>query len=98
MELGNFEDAMATAPKVSLKYWEKCLTAYKVHLSKHVDSQQQVSIGDRQVDPAEELVDYSIMSGDIAGAARALDGNRQTLAAKTVTYVQLSGGYPAGTV
>ena len=34
MELGNFEDAISVAPKVSMKYWEKCITAYKLHLTK----------------------------------------------------------------
>ena len=47
MELGNFEDAISVAPKVSLKYWEKCLNAYKSHLAKQIDGQQQVQIGDK---------------------------------------------------
>lgn len=76
MELGNFEDAISVAPKISLKYWEKCLNAYKSHLSKQIDGQQQVQIGDKQADPIKEFVDYSILAGDIAGAARVLDSNR----------------------
>ena len=32
MELGNYEDAISVAPKVSMRYWEKCIIAYKAHL------------------------------------------------------------------
>ena len=32
MELGNYEDAISVAPKVSMRYWEKCIMAYKTHL------------------------------------------------------------------
>ena len=32
MQLGNFEEAMAVAPKVSLKYWQKCLDLHRQHL------------------------------------------------------------------
>ena len=32
MQLGNFEDAMAVAPKVSLRYWQKCLDAQRKNL------------------------------------------------------------------
>lgn len=96
MELGNFEDAISVAPKVSMKYWEKCISTYKVHLTKQIDGQQQVQAG--EVDPIEEFVDYSILSGDIQNASQVLDDNRQTKAAKTLQYVQLSGGYPAQSV
>lgn len=29
MQLGNFEDALSVAPKVSLKYWQKCLELHR---------------------------------------------------------------------
>ena len=29
MQLGNFEDALSVAPKVSMKYWQKCLELYR---------------------------------------------------------------------
>jgi len=32
MQLKNFEDTLAVAPKVSLKYWQKCLKIYQEHL------------------------------------------------------------------
>ena len=36
MELGNYEDAISVAPKVSMKYWEKCVIAYKSHLQEKI--------------------------------------------------------------
>lgn len=96
MELGNFEDAISVAPKVSMKFWEKCMNAYKVHLTKQIDGKQQAQAG--EVDPIEEFVEYSILSGDIHNASRVLDDNRQTKAAKTLQFVQLSGGFPEKTV
>ena len=41
MELGNFEDAISVAPKVSMKYWEKCIIAYKLHLQEKINKPQQ---------------------------------------------------------
>lgn len=38
MQLGNFEDALAVAPKVSLKYWQKCLDGYRAHLSGEIST------------------------------------------------------------
>lgn len=33
MQLDKYEDAMAVAPKVSMKYWQKCLERYREHLT-----------------------------------------------------------------
>lgn len=33
MQLGNFEKAIACAPKVSLKYWQSCTKKYIEYLS-----------------------------------------------------------------
>ena len=96
MELGNYEEAISVAPKVSMKFWERCLNEYKLHLMKQIDGKQQARAGEK--DPIEEFVDYSILAGDINGAARVLDGNKQSKAAMTLSYVQLSGGYPKESV
>lgn len=32
MKLGNYEAAIACAPKVSLKYWKECVQSYLDHL------------------------------------------------------------------
>jgi hypothetical protein len=29
MQLENFDEALAVAPKVSMKYWQKCLDSYR---------------------------------------------------------------------
>ena len=36
MQMDRYEDAMAVAPKVSLKYWQKCLDRYREHLSQEM--------------------------------------------------------------
>lgn len=36
MSLGNFEDAIAYAPKVSMKYWQSCVEKYTDKLSDNV--------------------------------------------------------------
>jgi len=38
MQLGNFEKAIACAPKVSLKYWQNCMKLYTEHLEKNGSS------------------------------------------------------------
>jgi hypothetical protein len=32
MQLGNYEDAIAYAPKVSMNYWKTCVEKYKERL------------------------------------------------------------------
>lgn len=91
MKLGNFEDALAVAPKVSLKYWQKCLESYRQSLS------GQIATGQSQQsknDPSEEYVEYSILAGDYDAASQTLENIKQTKAAKTVKFVQLAGGFP----
>ena len=58
-ELGNFEDAIAVAPKVSLQYWQNCVTEYTNYLS---DKNQM-----------DEFVDYSILAGNYSEASKALE-------------------------
>jgi len=33
IELGNYEDAIAVAPKVSMKFWQKCVEQYTFTLA-----------------------------------------------------------------
>ena len=36
MEIENFEEAIAVAPKVSLRYWKKCVDIYRKKLAEKV--------------------------------------------------------------
>ena len=78
MQLGNFEEAMAVAPKVSLKYWQKCLTLYRQHLTSEMNStsSQSALASGKGDDPIEQYVEYSILAGDYDGAAQTLESNR----------------------
>ena len=97
MQLGNYEDALAVAPKVSMKYWQRSLERYREHLAAEMtqatsNSCLSLNKGD---DPAEQYVDYSILAGDYTAATQTLEAMKQTKAAKTVKFVQLAGGFPA---
>jgi WD repeat-containing protein 17 len=37
MQLGNFEDAISCAPKVSMKYWKQCVEKYELQLSRELE-------------------------------------------------------------
>ena len=54
--------------------------------------------GNNKTDPVQEYVEYSILAGDYDNAAKALEDNRQTIAAKTVKFVQLADGFPRNKV
>lgn len=45
MELQNYEEAMAVAPKVSLRYWKKCVDIYRRKLADKISSPDDQSIG-----------------------------------------------------
>ena len=70
MRQENFEDALAVAPKVSLKYWQKCLNDFQRHLSVQMisrKSQQMTSVA-KGNDPVKQYVEYSILVGDFDSA------------------------------
>ena len=78
MQLGNFEDAIAVAPKVSMKYWQKCLERYREHLQGEMvqaSSNSCLSLN-KGNDPAEQYVDYSILAGDYDAAANTLEATK----------------------
>lgn len=71
IQLGQFEDAIATAPKVSMKYWQRCLERYREHLAGEMNqasSNSCLSLN-KGNDPTEEYVEYSILCGDYDAAA-----------------------------
>lgn len=59
MQLGNFEAAIATAPKVSLKYWQACINQYLEYLENY--EHQQVSDDKKLLDPEEERINYLLL-------------------------------------
>ena len=96
MQLGNFEDAMAVAPKVSLRYWQKCLDAHKLHLQQQIKefaTNSSASLGQKQ-NPVQDLIEYSLLAGDVDKAADLLSQNKDTIGAKTVKFVAQANGYP----
>ena len=72
MQLGNYEDALAVAPKVSLKYWQKLIELYRQNLAQQMNQNQSTSATNRD-DPAEKYVEYSILAGDYDAAAQTLE-------------------------
>ena len=101
MQLGNYEDALAVAPKVSLKYWQKCLSLYQTQLSMDMNeanaSESALGKG-KERDPVEQYVECTIFAGEYDQAVDTLEKNKQTNAAKTVKFVQLAGGFPSAKV
>ena len=77
IELGNYEDAIAVAPKVSLRYWQKCVDRYTESLKKQIDGRAGQTTTACGSDPVEELVNYSILGGQIDQAADILMKNNQ---------------------
>ena len=69
---------MAVAPKVSLKYWQKCLTLYRQHLTTEMTttSSKSAMASGKGEDPMEQYVEYSILAGDYDAAAQTLESNR----------------------
>ena len=85
MKLGNFEDAIAYAPKVSMKYWKQCVEKYQVHLTQEVDGSEQTTA---ERDPVEELANYKILTSQYSEAADILEKAGQTKGAKLVKVMQ----------
>lgn len=56
MQLGNYETAIATAPKVSLKYWKQCIETYISYL----DSDEALKL---VIDCESEKVSYMLLLG-----------------------------------
>lgn len=71
MAMGEFEQAIAVAPKVSLKFWQACIEQYRAHLQAQVQTKPS-SISIQGKDPVNDYVDYSILSGAIDDAASQL--------------------------
>ena len=54
MQLGDFESAIAVAPKVSLKYWQTCIKSYIEYLD-------QAQPSDTLMDPEGEKINYLLL-------------------------------------
>ena len=97
MQLENFDEALAVAPKVSMKYWQKCLDSYRQNLNSEITSGSscKVNASQKGTDPVEQYIEYSILGGDYDAAAKILENNKKSKAAKTVKFVQLAGSFPS---
>ena len=61
MSLGNFEDAIAYAPKVSMQYWKQCVEKYTQHLQEEVSGKSSSQVNSQVEDPVDELVCYNLL-------------------------------------
>lgn len=68
MSMGKFEEAIAVAPKVSLKFWQACIEQYRAELQAQVQS-SPISMSTQGKYPVNDYVDYSLLSGAIDDAA-----------------------------
>lgn len=93
MQLGNYEDAIAIAPKVSMKYWQQCVQAYESKLSQAVNEESGGESLKSVSDPLEELVDYNILLADYERASTVLDTAGQSKDSLLVKAVELGNGY-----
>jgi len=57
MSMGNYDEAIAVAPKVNLKFWQNCIDQYKSYLQAETQT-AQTSFSQQEKDPASELIDY----------------------------------------
>jgi len=71
MQLGLFEEAIAAAPKVSMKFWQSCIEQYKEHLGQQMSAQSS-DFGALQRDPASNLADFSILTSNFNEATTLL--------------------------
>lgn len=84
---------MAVAPKVSLKYWQKCLERYRDHLSSEMASETSATSvsclakSKATTDNSNAYIEYSILAGEYDAAVDELERSRQVQAAKTVKFV-----------
>jgi len=72
MSLDRYEEAIAVAPKVSLRFWQKCVDSYRANLVQDLEESQNLSMQVKARDTLNELVDFSIVSGNYEDAADVL--------------------------
>lgn len=85
------------APKVSLKYWNKCILAHRKNLLDQINDSNSASSSaniDARFNPVEEYVEYSILAGEVQEAAMVLEKQKLNAAAKNIKFTQLAGGFP----
>jgi len=90
MSLGDYEKAIAYAPKVNMKYWRKCVDRYTDYLA----GKPSIQTKDGKIkDPEEELVSFLLLKGEADGASRLLLQRGETQDAKLVRSLMLNGGF-----
>ena len=72
MTLGNYEDAIAYAPKVSMNYWKQCVEKYTQKLNDDIAGKNTTNSAE---DPVEELVAYNLLLGKTKEASAALEAS-----------------------
>lgn len=72
MQLNNYEAAIATAPKVSLKYWQTCIQQYLEYLDNYSLHVQSSSEQPKIIDPEEEKINYLLLLNKTQEAAELL--------------------------
>jgi hypothetical protein len=95
MSLGNFEDAIAYAPKVSMNYWKSCVERYQEKLELDVRGTSRTTSSNDVEDPLDELVSYQLLMGEYKEAFETLEHAGQNSGALLVKAVEMGGGYPS---
>lgn len=67
MKIGNYEDAIAYAPKVSLDYWNHCVAKYQEYLTFNDKASSMVE------DLVDEQVSYQLLMSQHSEAAETLE-------------------------
>lgn len=98
MSLGNFEDSIAYAPKVSMNYWKSCVERYQEKLELDIKGTSGTPSSNDVEDPVDELVSYQLLMGEYKEAFETLDNAGQNSGALLVKAVELGGGYPSQNV
>jgi hypothetical protein len=89
MELGEYESAIAVAPKVSLKYWKNCIQTYLDYLN----SDEAMKRDEGNFDPEAEKISYLLLLNRVDEAALALHERGETSDAKAVKALKINGGF-----
>ena len=89
MTIGNFEAAIAVAPKVSLKYWQQCIKGYIQYLD---DVPKDNSGGNlSQIDVETEKINYMLLANQVDEASLIMHQRGETQEAKAVKALKISG-------
>lgn len=87
MNIGNYEAAIAVAPKVSLKYWQQCIKGYIQYLDDAPKDNSTLS----HLDIETEKINYLLLANQVDEASLLMHQRGETQEAKAVKALKISG-------